>query len=218
MANGNFTYRVALFDLDGTLIDSTEAIVESTVAALEELGWPAIGRDVIVRHIGYKLEAAFPERAPEERRHLIEVIGRHYTRVCAEKTVLHPGIGPLLDRLAGRGVPMGIVTSKRRDHTEQILAALNVRTHFGAVVGYEDVRRMKPNPEGVHLAMDRLAARPEDCLYVGDTRVDIETARSAGVRIAGVEWGTDGLAALRVHGLDHEFKSPDAIDPLFPGA
>lgn len=209
------TYRAAIFDLDGTLIDSTEAIVASTARALEELGWPPLPPEVIARHIGYKLEAVFPERSPAERRRLIEVIGRHYTGVCAARTRLCPGMGDLVHGLAARGVPLGIVTSKRRDHSEIILKALGVRDRFRVLIGSEDVARMKPDPEGLRRAVTTLGVPPAACLYVGDTRVDVETARGAGVAVAGVGWGTDGLPVLEAEGVDHAVHEARALAPLF---
>ncbi|MDH4230204.1 MAG: HAD-IA family hydrolase [Nitrospirota bacterium] len=215
MCPNGFTYGAALFDLDGTLVDSRAAIVASTEAAIGELGWKAVPREVIVAHIGYKLEAVFPERSFEERRLLLDAIGRHYTALCEAGTTLFPGILELVTELSGRGVPMGIVTSKRRGHTEQILAALGVRGHFGVVIGCDDVARMKPDPEGILEAARTLGVAPEHCLYIGDTRVDVQTARAAGARVAGVAWGTDGLPALREHGLDHEIPLPRDIGELF---
>jgi 2-phosphoglycolate phosphatase len=210
------TYRACLFDLDGTLIDSTEAIVQSTTLALEELGWPSLDRAVIVGHIGYKLEAVFPERDIEERRLLIDVIGRHYDALCQAGTCLCPGMGELVHDLHRRGVPMGVVTSKRRRHTEAVLAALGLRERFKVLVACEDVARMKPDPEGLVRALSTLDVPAADCLYVGDTRVDVAAARGAGVAVAGVAWGTDGLEVLREAGIDHAIDRPEALSALFP--
>jgi len=209
------TYRAALFDLDGTLIDSTEAIVQSTTLALAELGWPPLTRAVIVGHIGYKLEAVFPGRGPDERRRLIDVIGRHYDALCEGGTALCPGMGDLVADLDRRGVPMGVVTSKRRRHTEAVLAALGLRERFRVLVACEDVVRMKPDPEGLFQALDALDVAPGDCLYVGDTRVDVAAARGAGVAVAGVAWGTDGLEVLAAAGIDHAIDRPEALRALF---
>jgi 2-phosphoglycolate phosphatase len=209
------TYAAAVFDLDGTLIDSTHAIVESTELALAELGWPPLAREVIVGHIGYKLEAVFPERSIEERRRLIKVIGRHYASRCETGTRLCPGMGEVLAALAAKGVPMGIVTSKRRDHSEAILEALGVRHHFRVVIGCEDVARMKPDPEGLRTAVAALGAAPGASLYVGDTRVDVKTAQGAGVPVAAVGWGTDPLDALQAEGADHAVRNPEALSGLF---
>ncbi|MFQ5508963.1 MAG: HAD family hydrolase [Leptospirillia bacterium] len=210
------TYRAAVFDLDGTLIDSTGPIVASTQAAISELGWEPVPPEVIVSHIGYKLEAIFPERTLEERRLLVDTIGKHYDGICAEQTVLYPGMGELLTRLAAAEVPLGVVTSKRRRHTERILNALGVRQHFRVVLGSDDVARMKPDPEGLLTAVQTLDVAAGEALYVGDTRIDIQTARAAGVAVAGVAWGTDGPEALQAAGVDHAVHSPDGIDPLFP--
>lgn len=215
MNNPARIYRAALFDLDGTLIDSTRAIVNSTLAALDELGWEAVPEAVIAAHIGYKLEAIFPERGLGERRALLDAIGRHYDGICAGQTALHAGVAALLDGLAARGVRMGVVTSKRRGHTETILDALGVRHHFAVVLGADDVARMKPDPEGLVRAMASLGVAPAHCLYVGDTRVDVETARGAGVAVAGVAWGTDGAERLAAHGVDHAIGSAADLHVLF---
>ncbi len=213
-------YRAVLFDLDGTLIDSTEAIVTSTLAALDELGWQAVARQVIVDHIGYKFEALFPQRSVAERRCLIDTIGRHYDTVCTRQSALYPGIRELLDHLAARGIPMGVVTSKRHHHSEAILSALGVRGHFGVLICSDDVTRMKPDPEGLIAAMGTLSVSPTESLYVGDTVVDVQTARRAGVAVAGVDWGTDGLERL-THpqesdlGVDHGILVVDDLYRLF---
>ena len=214
-----YTYRAALFDLDGTLINSTRAIVTSTLAALTELGWEPVPEAVIIAHIGYKLEAIFPEKSFAERRGLIDAIGRHYDDVCAEQTDLYPGVDALLKHLNNKQVPMAVVTSKRRGHTETILNALGVREHFSIVIGSDDVECMKPDPEGLNRAVSTLGLTAESCLYIGDTRVDIETAHGAGMAVAGVAWGTDGAQKLAEHGADHArfhpIGHPDALYPLF---
>jgi len=215
MATSMKTYQAAIFDLDGTLIDSSQAIVASTLAALDELGWKRISEAQITAHIGYKLEAVFPKRTPEERRHLVDTIGRHYDGICAEQTALYPGVEELILGLSGRGVPLGVVTSKRRGHTETILEALGLRSAFSVVVASDDVANMKPDPEGLRMAAQSLGVAPADCLYVGDTRVDVETARGAGTAIAGVAWGTDGIGTLRYHGIDHEIPNAGALATLF---
>jgi 2-phosphoglycolate phosphatase len=213
------TYKAALFDLDGTLINSTRAIVSSTLAALDELDWEPVPEAVIIAHIGYKLEAIFPERNFDERKGLINAIGRHYDGICGEQTELYPGVDELLSYLKENRVPMAVVTSKRRGHTETILAALGVREHFSVVIGSDDVTRMKPDPEGLNRAVSTLGLAAEHCLYVGDTRVDIETAHGAGVAVAGVAWGTDGAEKLAEHGSGHDrfhpIGRPEALYPLF---
>ncbi len=208
-------YTAALFDLDGTLIDSTQAIVISTMAAIDELNWPPVSRQVIIDHIGYKLEAIFPDRTVDERKGLIDTIGRHYDGICADQTRLYPGVHDLLNSLSARNIPMGVVTSKRRGHTETILSALEIRHHFRVMVCSDDVARMKPDPEGVHAALSTLSATADRCLYVGDTVVDVQTARNAGVAVAGVAWGTDGPEKLARHGLDHAIDTMAALLPLF---
>lgn len=211
----NATYRAAIFDLDGTLIDSTRAIVESTALALDELGWPPVPEAVIVAHIGYKLEVVFPERSLEERAGLIDTIGKHYTEICEEKTVICDGLNKVLLKINSAEIPLAIVTSKRRGHTEQILNALNVRGLFHTVIGCEDVANMKPDPQGLLDAASALNVSPGHCLYVGDTRVDVETARSAGMAIAGVAWGTDPIETLIALGIDHAVHVPDSLPGLF---
>ena len=111
-------------------------------------------------------------------------------RVMADKTGLLPGVRETVARLRGRGLALGIVSTKYRYRIEGILRREGLLAPFAAIVGGEDVTAHKPDPEGLRLAMERLGAGPEETLYVGDSVTDAEAARRAGVSFVAVLSGT----------------------------
>lgn len=210
-------YAGVLFDLDGTLIDSTVAIVESTQQALAALEWPPVDASVIVAHIGYKLEVIFPERSFDERQQLLAAIGGYYDTSCVSGTRVHQGMDEVLQRLQEEGIATGLVTSKLGRHTHKILAGLGLEPWFDLVIASDDVSRMKPDPEGLNNALSQLNIDASACLYVGDTLVDVETARAAHMDVAGVAWGTDGLERLSAFGIDHPIRTAkDLLAAILP--
>jgi HAD superfamily hydrolase (TIGR01509 family) len=130
---------------------------------------------------------------------LLEEYRRIYWLEANKNITLYPGIRPMLDRLHSRGTKLGIVTQKSRvlgiggqtTGAQKELEMLGIDRFFTVVIGFEDVSRFKPHPEGIHLALGRLSAVPEQTLMVGDSAADIEAGRAAGCRSCRVTWGID---------------------------
>lgn len=169
------------FDLDGTLIDSTDAIVDSFRHAFATLGETVPERKRIVETISVPLEEQFRLLSAKDPAQAAEVYRAHYNVEAPEKTVLLPGARASLTRLKEAGLKLGIATSKRRSSAEILLEHLGVLTFFEACVGPEDVRRPKPDPESLRLVMQLLAVRPDSTVFIGDSPYDIQTAHGAGV-------------------------------------
>jgi pyrophosphatase PpaX len=195
--------RVAavLFDWDGTLFDSTPAVVASTHYALTTV----LGRDVpdaaLAPHFGKTLEEQFRGLAPDASdatvADLIAVYRRH--NVDAHDRLARPvaGAAGVLRALAGSGIRMGIVSSKRRAMLWRGLTQLGWERWFDVVVALEDAPAHKPDPAPVRAALARWpAVATADVVMVGDTASDIVAARRAGVEAVGVVGNTAGRAAL----------------------
>lgn len=181
--------RAVLFDLDGTLIDSTDAIVESYFHAYDSLGAERPNRKRILETIGIPLEVQFGELGGVEIAPAVKAYRERYRVLGPELTTLLPGTAESLERLAQAGLQLGFATSKRRYASEELLEHLGMLHYFEARVGPEDVANPKPHPDVLFESLDQLKLAPNDAVFVGDMVFDIEAGRAAGVRTLGVTTG-----------------------------
>jgi 2-phosphoglycolate phosphatase len=195
----DWTSRITaiLFDLDGTLIDSTEAIILSTNQALKKMGKPLFSPQFIRSRIGYRLEDAILDWEEPEKKRLLQLNHHYYHAICLEKTSLMEGARETLLYLRNCGFRLGVATGKKRGLSSMILEHLELLCHVEAIVGSDDVERMKPDPETLLRALAALGVKPENAVYVGDTLVDVQASKRAGVRCIAVLGGTDSLEDIR---------------------
>jgi HAD superfamily hydrolase (TIGR01509 family) len=189
------------FDLDGTLIDSTDAIVESFLHTFRELGVTPPSRGDIVGTISVTLEDQFRLLAPVDTVAAAQIYREHYLRTSRATTVLLPGVAGALHRLERAGVRMGVATSKKRSSAGPLLDHLGIARYFETCIGPEDVSRPKPHPEPIHALMRGMALHdPSAFAYIGDTHFDAEAAAAAGVPFIGVTTGYATRAELEACG------------------
>ena len=193
---------LVVFDLDGTLIDSTAdlaAAVNATLARIAPAA-PALPLDRIRSFVGHGAgtlvaralaEAGLPAR-PEE---VLPVFLEVYRRGMLNETTLYPGVAEGLDLL--EGYALAVLTNKPGDMARAILEGLGVAGRFARICGPEDVPARKPDPAGLRWLMAEAGAGPEATAMVGDSPVDVRTGRAAGVLTVGVSYGLDpeGLRA-----------------------
>ena len=185
-----------IYDLDGTLVDSRDDLADSVNAMLARLFLPEreprmihgfIGEGaerLIRRSLGPAHEAQYAEAAPIWR--------EEYAKRLLAKTRLYDGIAALLRAPPGA---RGILTNKPGGFAREILRGLGIETAFRVVVGGDEAPR-KPAPDGLLSICAVLGARPQEALLVGDSAVDLATARAAGVRVCAATWGLGERAAL----------------------
>jgi phosphoglycolate phosphatase len=178
-----------IFDLDGTLIDSSLAIVECVNYALSQKGLPPAGDWEIKRRIGTPLDQIFSHFTKADPTDLVRLYREEYRRVFLQKTFLLPGVSEVLSSLKARGYRLAVATTKPKYFAEPILEHLSVTHFFDAVAGAEEVERLKPAPDLLHLAMSRLRSKPDETFYVGDHPVDVAAANAAKVKIICVATG-----------------------------
>ncbi len=207
-------FKAVCFDFDYTLGDCTNSIVAGFVHGLTGLGWPAPDRETVRSTIGYMLEDSYAmltgDRDPDHQAKFRAL----FTEVARERqiheTILFPGAPELLRGLRERGVRTAIVSTKRGDTIELILENHGLRDAVELVIGSADVKRPKPDPEGLLFVLERLGVNPEDALFCGDTVLDAGAAQNAGTRFAAVLNGTTGAEAFAPFQPDH--ISPDLWD------
>ncbi len=197
---------VCLFDLDGTLIDSGPMIISSMKhAALTVLGRD-IPDEVLAAAVGgpglvAQMEALDPGRVDD----LVEAYREHNVPLHSELEAFWEVV-EVLPRLRAEGRRLGIVTAKRHASVQLAFDQLpGLEANFDVVVGAEDTKRHKPDPEPLLAALDRLGASSADAAYVGDSPFDIRAAKAAGVMAVAVAWGG-------IHGTDAlQAEEPDAL-------
>ena len=183
-------FRVVLFDLDGTLIDSGPIILASMQHATRtvlgrEIAYEELAATVGGQGLVSQMRALDPDRVDE----LVEVYKEHNDPLH-ETLEAFDDFLDVLPRLRADGRRLGIVTAKRHRTVQLALDRFpELAEHFEVVVGYEDTERHKPAPEPVLFALERLAATPAEAAYVGDSPFDIEAAKAAGVFAVAVGWG-----------------------------
>jgi pyrophosphatase PpaX len=196
---------VVLFDLDGTVIDSGAIILASMRHAAKEVLGEEPSDDLLMAAVGGPgLEAQMHALAPDRVEELVNVY-RGHNEPLHEQLVCCPGINDLLVRLKDEGRRLGIVTAKRRATVALAFDVLPLAHLFETVVGGDETKSHKPDPEPLLLAAERLNVDPKDCAYVGDSPFDIRAAKAAGMFAVAVTWGgIHDRAKL-------EAEEPDAI-------
>lgn len=201
-----------VFDLDGTLVDSSGDIAASVNATLARVApgsalvpleavrsYVGEGARLLVerslRHVGAALDAdsVLPLYVDTYRRRLLDT------------TRLYPGVAEALDALDG--CTLAVLTNKPGGLSRTLLEGLGVAPRFARICGGGDVPFPKPDPSGLRHLMEELGARPTETWMVGDSPIDVRTARAAGVRVAGVAWGLDP-EGLRRAGPDRLLDRP----------
>lgn len=203
--------RAVIFDIDGTLVDSVGAYLEVARVAVEPFGL-----EVTEAHVRRSLASGSnfwkgvvpPERPDGEAvlKELSVTAAREWPRVLREHGRLFDGVAHTLDALKDLGVKLGIVSGARPEVLE-LLRADGILERFDAVVLGGDVARGKPDPEGMLKCLAELDVAPADAVYVGDTPVDIQASRAAGVRVAGVLTGAGDSAMLSACWPDYLLSS-----------
>ncbi|MHB8420123.1 MAG: HAD family hydrolase [Myxococcales bacterium] len=189
-----------VFDLDGTLVDSRLDLAVSVNAALRAVGLPERPPQEIFGFIGEGARRLV-ERSVAPRLELLEPAldhwSRHYADHLLDATRAYPGIPELLERLRP---PLAVHTNKPGGFARRILEGLGLAGRFARVVGGGDGWARKPDPAGALALLGQLGVSPGRAVYVGDSRIDVATARTAGMRFIGVAWGLGGERELREAG------------------
>ena len=207
-------FKAVCFDFDYTLGDGTDSIVAGFQYGLTQLGWPAPDREAIRATIGYLLEDSYAMLTGDSDPARQAQFRTLFTQAALERqrreTILFPGAAELLRALKAQGCQVAIVSTKRGDTIEIILERLGAADAVDLVIGSADVKRHKPDPEGLLAAMDRLGVAPEETLFCGDTVLDAGAAQNAGTHFAAVLNGITPAEHFAPYHPDH--ISPDLWD------
>ncbi len=191
--------RLAVLDLDGTLVDSLDDLHASVNHALAAVGLPPRTREEVHGYVGEGVRVLLA-RAIAPHEHLLEPAlaawWPHYEAHCLDRTRAYEGIPALL---AGAGRTLAVHTNKPGALARKILDGLGLLARFAAVLGGDEAPR-KPDPTGLRELMARAGAAPGETVFVGDSKVDVRTARAAGVPVVAVTWGFGARRELAAEG------------------
>lgn len=208
-------YKLAVFDMDGTILDTLEDLKDSTNFALEKCGYPTRSYDEVRRFVGNGIrkliERAVPEGLTTEQIDRVhEVFTEHYKVHCADTTKAYDGIKPLLEKLRASGVKTAVVSNKA-DYGVQELCKEYFDGLFDYAVGEREGIRRKPAPDAVNEALRVLGMSKSEAVYIGDSDVDFETAKNAELPCISVLWGFRDEEFLREKGATLFVHDPAEI-------
>ncbi len=218
--------KALIFDFDGVIADTAADIAWATNAALEHFGYQPLSQEQIIlfvgggadqllrRSIDASLEVS-PQAMAEGQAPFEEIYAwyvNYYRQHCVEGTRLYPGVQDLLELLCIRGLPCAIVSNKPHEITDAILDRMELQQYFASVIGPEQTSHIKPDPEGLLLAMEHINENrrmrgkgeilPENVLMVGDSHTDIEAGRNAGTKTCAITGGYGDKGRLAASGAD----------------
>ena len=208
--------KALLFDLDGTLIDSKRDLVQSVNATLRQMGRAELPEDLVASYVGsgapILISRALGESASEEERHrALRFFLAHYDAHKLDFTTEYPGVRETLEKL--RGLPMAVLTNKPVNISVRILEGLGLAGFFRAIYGGNSFATKKPDPLGANTALSELGIAAGEAAMVGDSEVDVQTARNAGMISAIVNFGF-GTHDRQMHPADIYLDQMEELVPL----
>lgn len=203
-----------LFDLDGTLINTNELIIESFLHTLHSYYPDQYKREDVLPFIGPTLYDTFTSINPEKTEEMVKVYRQfnheqHDTLVTEYETVFET-----IKTLKEHGFKLGIVTTKIRDTVNMGLKLTKLGQFFDVVVTLDDVENAKPHPEPVLNALAQLDSKPEEAIMVGDNHHDVEAGKNAGTKTAGVSWSIKGREYISSYNPDYLLERMSDLLPI----
>lgn len=205
-----------LFDLDGTLIDTTELIARSFRHAYSSVigGEPA--DELLMANVGQPLMTQMELLGGHQAQELYDTY-REFNHARHDEFInTYDGIEELLVELKARGAKLAIVTSKSRETVDMAFRCIPIEHYFDAVITTDDTDNHKPHPQPILLAMRMLDLAPDESVYIGDSPFDIKAGQAAGIATAAVGWGMFAPVRLRELEPDFYFEKPEEILGLCP--
>ena len=187
--------KLAIFDLDGTLLNTIADLAAATNYALSEQGYPTHETDAYYYFVGNGINKLFERALPDGEKSQENVLKTralfvpYYDKHNADLSVPYPGIQELLQTLQKKGMMLAVASNKYDSATKKLIQHYFPTIRFVAVFGQRDQVPTKPDPAVVHETISLAAVDKEEVVYIGDSGVDMQTGKNAGVHTVGVSWG-----------------------------
>lgn len=212
--------QLVIFDLDGTLINSIKDLGAATNFALEKNGFPTHPLEAYPMYVGNGVSKLIERALPEDQRNeaMIKKIRADFTTYYdihnTDYTNPYDGIPELLEHLQENGIKIAVASNKYDAAAKALVTTLFPSISFAAIEGQKEGVPVKPDPSVVFEILGATQVKKADVLYVGDSGVDMETARRACVDSVGVTWGFRSVDELRANYANHIVDTPEEIIPL----
>ncbi len=204
-----------IFDLDGTLLNTLDDLTDSVNFALGEMGCPLHTADEVRMMVGnsviYLIEKALPEGTDKETfDKTLAIFEKHYQTNMRNKTAPYSGVMSMLEKVKAEGYKMAVVSNKPDVFTKQLVDEL-FGEYISTAIGRSDAMPRKPAPDTVWYALELLDSKKENAVYVGDSEVDVLTAKNSGMPCVGCLWGFRDRETLESAGAEYLISSPDEL-------
>ncbi|MBR2360504.1 MAG: HAD family hydrolase [Bacteroidaceae bacterium] len=210
--------RLAIFDLDGTLLNTIADLATSTNQALEACGFPTHPVEEYPMYVGNGINKLFERALPAEARteeNILRIRAHflpYYDEHNADLSTPYPGIPQLLEHLQAAGIQMAVASNKYQRATEKLIRHYFPTIRFAAIFGQREGIPVKPNPQIVEDILSIVPVKREEVIYIGDSGVDMQTALNAGVESIGVTWGFRPKEELMEHSPTHIVSTTEEIE------
>lgn len=211
-------YKACIFDLDGTLTDTLESLTYSVNATLTELNLPCITSEECRSFVGngarFLIERALQASGDENLTYIekaMDVYGRIFKEYCTYKVKPYDGIVEMLEELKRLGVKMAVLSNKPHLQTIDVVSTFFGEDTFVYAQGQMEGVPRKPDPTAALMIAEKLLVDREECVYIGDSEVDMKTASAAGMTGVGVTWGFRSEAVLLESGANHTINHPEEL-------
>jgi len=186
--------KLLIFDLDGTIIDSKIDLVHSVNAARAHMDLEPISADLVATYVGsgapvLMRRALGPDSSEADVQRALRYFLDYYREHMLDNTYIYPGVREALDRLHDAGVQMAVLTNKPVRFSQALVHGLGLGSHFFRIYGGNSFEQKKPDPVGILTLLEESGAAKERTIMVGDSNVDVRTARNAQVMACGVTYG-----------------------------
>lgn len=206
-----------IFDLDGTLIDTIEGLANSVNAAMEYYSFPKHSvekyRTFVGNGVGKLVERALPEGKKHLKDEARRIFEKHYSETMLDILNVYDGINELIGYLSENNIKMCVNTNKMDIFAKPMIEKA-FKDVFTYVLGEVNEFGRKPSPEGAYFLLDKMGISKDECVYIGDSQVDIATAKNAGMRSISVTWGFAALDVILDNGPENVVDSPFKIIEL----
>lgn len=209
-----------IFDLDGTLIDSRKDIANSVNWTLRDLGLEELPHDHIYQYVGYGVRALIQGAVDEAHGsngydEAMKLFDKYYQEHLLDHTQLYPGLLEVLEKNSDKS--MAVITNKPQRYTDPIMMGLNLADYFDVILGREACIEMKPHPEPILKVLASVGVAPEKAMIIGDTDVDVEAGRRAGIKTCAVLFGFGKEDMIREAKPDYLVESSEQLQELLSG-
>ncbi len=203
-----------IFDLDGTLLDSLDDLMNSLNTVLKKYGLKQHNREAYQNFVGNGMKVLVDRACPadyENKEQILEEFLNEYGERYHEKSQPYPQIIEMLKSLNEKNIPIAICTNKKQEYTDKIVEVYFNDIDFVAVYGDQFDGKEKPNPFYALKIADTMGLEPKDIYFVGDSNVDMFTANNANMNAVGVSWGFRSVSELKETGAKHIVHSANDI-------